>query len=90
MIYEIRNPRDPEAYAKATTPYEKQMAACFCPLMRATKNVVSKEYCHCSAGWYKGIYEGIFGTKVRVEVLEAIISGDEHCKFAIHLPGDLK
>lgn len=90
VIYEIRSPRDPAAFAKATTPYEKQMAACFCPLMRATKNVVSKEYCHCSAGWYKGIYEGIFGTKVRVEVLEAVISGDEHCKFAIHLPGDFK
>ena len=90
VIYEIRSPRDPEAFAKAATPYEKQMAACFCPLMRATKNVVSKEYCHCSAGWYKGIYEGIFETPIRVEVLEAIISGDEHCKFAIHLPGDLK
>jgi predicted hydrocarbon binding protein len=86
VIYEIRNPRDPEAFAKATTPQEKQMAACYCPLMRATKKVVSKEYCHCSAGWYKGIYEGIFKTKVRVEVMEAIISGDEHCKFAIRLP----
>ncbi|MDQ7797947.1 MAG: DUF6144 family protein [Candidatus Edwardsbacteria bacterium] len=90
VIYEIRDPRDPEAFAKATTPYEKQMAACFCPLMRATKNRIPKEYCHCSAGWYKGIYEGIFKTKVRVETLEAVISGDEHCKFAIHLPGDLK
>lgn len=90
VIYEIRDPRDPEAFAKATTPYEKQMAACFCPLMRATKNVVSKEYCHCSAGWYKGIYEGIFKTTVRVEVLEAIISGDKNCKFAIHLPENIK
>jgi predicted hydrocarbon binding protein len=90
VIYEIRSPRDPEAYAKATTPYEKQMAACFCPLMRATKNVISKEYCHCSAGWYKGIYEGIFGAPVRVEVLQAVISGDGQCKFAIHLPDNIK
>jgi len=90
VIYEVRDPRDPEAFAKAATPYEKQMAACFCPLMRATKNRISKEYCHCSAGWYKGIYEGIFKTTVRVEVLEAIISGDEHCKFSILLPGNLK
>jgi predicted hydrocarbon binding protein len=86
VIYEIRNPRDPEAYVKATTPYEKQMAACFCPLIRATQKVLSKEYCHCSAGWYKGIYEGIFKTPVRVEVLQSVISGDENCKFAIHLP----
>jgi hypothetical protein len=86
IIYEVRNPRDPAAYAAATTPYEKQLAACFCPLIRATRRVVPKEYCHCSAGWYKGIYEGIFKTPARVEVLESIISGDEHCKFAIRLP----
>lgn len=90
VIYEVRDPRDPEAFAKAATPYEKQMAACFCPLMRATKNLIPKEYCHCSAGWYKGIYEGIFKTTVRVEVLEAIISGDRNCIFAIHLPMDLE
>jgi hypothetical protein len=87
VIYEIRSPRDPAAYAAAKTPYEKQLAACFCPLIRATRNVISKEYCHCSAGWYKGIYEGIFKTPARVEVLEAIIGGDERCKFAIRLPG---
>ena len=86
VIYEIRNPRDPEAFAKATTPYERQLAACYCPLMRATNKVISKEYCHCSAGWYKGIYQRIFGTTVRVEVLQAIIGGDEQCKFAIRLP----
>jgi predicted hydrocarbon binding protein len=86
VIYEIRNPRDPEAFTKATTPYEKQMAACFCPLIRATRNVISKDYCHCSAGWYKGIYQGIFRTPARVEVLESIISGDQRCKFAIRLP----
>ena len=86
VIYEIRIPRDPEAYAKASTPYEKQMAACFCPLIRATRNVISKDYCHCSAGWYKGIYEGIFKTPARVEVLESLIGGDKSCKFAIRLP----
>jgi hypothetical protein len=89
VIYEVRSPRDPAAFAAATTPHEKQLAACYCPLMRATRRVVSKEYCHCSAGWYKGIYEGIFGTTARVEVLQSIISGDDSCKFAIRLPGIL-
>jgi hypothetical protein len=87
VIYEVRDPRDPAAFAAATTAYEKQLAACYCPLMRATRRVVSKEYCHCSAGWYKGIYEGIFKTPARVEVLQSIISGDDCCKFAIRLPG---
>lgn len=87
VICEIRSPRDPAAYAKATTAHEKQLAACFCPLIRATRRAISKEYCHCSAGWYKGIYEGIFRTPALVGVLQSTISGDEQCKFAIHLPG---
>jgi hypothetical protein len=86
VIYEVRSPRDPAAYTAAKTPHERQIAACYCPLIRATRNVISKEYCHCSAGWYKGIYEGIFKTPARVDVLESVISGDDHCKFAIRLP----
>lgn len=85
-IIEIRNPRDIEAYKNAKSDYERQLAACYCPLIRATKEKISLEYCYCSAGWYKGIYEGIFGKPVNVKVDESIINGDSRCKFTITIP----
>lgn len=84
-IIEIRHPRDPEAFKVAKTPREKQIAACFCPLIRETEHTIDLEYCYCSAGWYKGIYEAVFGKPVTVKVDESFIHGDTRCKFTISL-----
>jgi hypothetical protein len=89
-IVEIRRPRDPEAFAKARDARERQVAACFCPLIRETARRIPKDYCYCSAGWYKGIYEGIFGEPVEVTVEESLISGDERCRFSIRIPGVIR
>jgi len=88
-IVEIRRPRDPAAYAAATTPREKRIAACYCPLVREIDGKLPLEYCDCSAGWYKGIYEGIFGVPVNVTVEESLLSGGGGCRFAIRAPGVL-
>ena len=88
-IVEIRRPRDPAAYAAAKTPLEKRMAACFCPLVRGAEGRLPVEYCECSAGWYRGIYEGIFGVPVEVAVEESLLNGDARCRFTIRVPGVL-
>lgn len=84
-IIEIRSPRDKVAYAKASTDYERQMAACFCPLARAARARLPLEYCCCSAGWYRGIYQGIFQRPVEVTVEESLLNGDGQCRFSIRL-----
>ncbi len=82
-IIEIRDPRDKEAYGKASTEYERQMAACFCPLARAARGRLPLEYCCCSAGWYRGIYQGIFQRRVEVAVEKSLLNGDGQCRFSI-------
>ncbi|MDM7992318.1 MAG: hypothetical protein QUS11_03315 [Candidatus Fermentibacter sp.] len=88
-IIEIRRPRDPGAFALAQTSLERRMAACFCPLARGAQGRMPVEYCECSAGWYRGIYEGIFGVPVDVTVEESLLNGDARCRFSIRIPGVL-
>lgn len=44
------------------------------------------EYCHCGAGFYRWIWEGILERPVSVEILETVCSGGDRCSFTIHLP----
>lgn len=88
-IVEVRKPRDPDAFAQARDARERQIAACFCPLIRETGKRISLDYCYCSAGWYRGIYEGIFGSPVEVTVEESLLNGDDRCRFTIRIPGVL-
>ncbi len=89
VIYETRDPRDREAYAKAATKEERRLAACFCPLVRQGQVPFPEPYCYCSAGWFVGIWEGIVGKPVRVEVVKSLLRGDETCEFTIHLPQEI-
>jgi hypothetical protein len=85
VVYETKNPSDPDAFATAKTPYEKQVAYCHCPLAKAAGTPVPQPYCCCGGGWYKGIWEFITEKPVRVELLESVMSGDDRCTFAVHL-----
>jgi len=82
-----------EAFFAEKDP-EKRRALnyCHCPRVRdvlKTGKKLPTAYCHCSAGFYKKNFEEIFGRPVDVEILETVLSGDELCAFAVHLPGDL-
>jgi hypothetical protein len=85
VVYETKNPSDPAAFAKAETPYEKQVAYCHCPLAKAAETPVAQPHCCCGGGWYKGIWEFITEKPVRVELLESVMKGDGRCTFAVHL-----
>ena len=44
------------------------------------------DFCSCSGGFHKKPFEAIFGQRLKVDVLESVLKGDERCRFAIHLP----
>jgi len=60
-----------------------KMDDCYCPL--AKKTVTPVEFCECSLGWQKGVYEGISGKKAEVTVIESVLRGGERCSFEIRM-----
>lgn len=76
-------------YFQEQDPIEKRHLYCHCPRVRdevGSDPKLPMEYCYCGAGFYKGIWEEILGQPLKVEVLESVMSEDEVCKIAIHLP----
>jgi effector-binding domain-containing protein len=89
-IYAKKNPRDPEAYAKAETSMEKRQAYCFCPLLRnAMDQGMPQRFCYCGAGWYRQQWDGATGKPVRIEIVKSVLQGDEVCQFAVHLDKEI-
>jgi hypothetical protein len=56
---------------------------CFCPL--AKKSVTPTEFCECSKGWQKGVFEAISGKKVQASIEESVLRGGERCSFKIQM-----
>jgi hypothetical protein len=90
IIYETKAPREPEVMEAASTAEEKRAAYCHCPLARAGAGTapVAQPYCCCGGGWYDGIWKFILERPVRVETVRSVMSGDDCCTFAVHLPPD--
>jgi hypothetical protein len=79
-------------YMKEADPEKKRQYYCHCPRVRdalCTSETISRTYCYCGAGFYKGIWEEILQEPVAVEVLESVLQGDEVCKIAVYLSSDL-
>ncbi len=89
IIYATKNPRDPQAYAKAQSEAEKKQAYCFCPIVRSyLDRGMPTSFCYCGAGWYRRQWEGAIGKPVAIEVVKSILKGDDVCQFAIRLPDE--
>jgi effector-binding domain-containing protein len=89
VVYVTKDPVLPEAYENATDEREKRSYYCHCGLMREfirSGSTVSGTYCHCGAGWYHQLWEGILGQPVQIDVVASVLQGDDQCTFAIHLP----
>ena len=87
VLYNTKNPSNPEAYAKATTDLERKQAYCFCPLIsQQIEDGMSDSFCYCSSGWERKQWEVALGQPVRIEVVKSLLKGDLECQFAIHLP----
>ena len=44
---------------------------------------MNKNYCECSAGWYKKLFSEVFEKDVSVKILNTIINGANECTFEI-------
>jgi predicted hydrocarbon binding protein len=60
-------------------------AKCFCPLVSAGPERLSKTYCNCSRGWAMEVFESVTGKKAAVELVSSIKRGDADCRFVIRL-----
>jgi effector-binding domain-containing protein len=75
-----------DEYEKAEDARSRRRCYCHCPWVFATDEDISTTYCHCGAGYFKQLWEGILGKPVEVEFVESVISGGDGCRFVIHLP----
>ncbi len=90
VLYATKQPRDPEAHARAQTPEEKRRAYCFCPLIREHLDAgMSPMFCNCGAGWYRQQWEGALDQPVTITTVKSVLKGDDVCTFAIQLPDTL-
>lgn len=61
--------------------YEK----CYCPYRNALGESITPEFCNCTRGWAKSLFELILDRPVEVELEQSIGKGDPVCKFAAKL-----
>lgn len=93
IVYETKIPFLTRQYLAESDPTLKRYYYCHCPWAReAVKSgeKVTPIFCNCSAGFHKKPWESALGQKIQVEVLESVLKGDVRCRFAIHLPEDVK
>ncbi len=90
IMYTTKNPRDPAAFAKATTRKEKLESYCFCPMIRNfLDQEIPESFCYCGAGWVRKQWEGVFQERIKIELVKSLPKGNDECQFAIHIPGKI-
>lgn len=91
ILYVSKNPYQIKKSLETDDLRMKRFYACFCPWVRGaikdgSEHEVSKHFCQCSGGWYKGYYEQLFEQPIKIEPYETALSGYPYCKFVVHLP----
>ncbi len=88
-IYATKIPKEFHKYFQTTDAQKKKYYYCHCPRIRDlflnNEKPLDVNYCYCGAGFYKDIWEYILQRKVKVEIIESLIKGDEVCKIAIYI-----
>jgi hypothetical protein len=69
---------------------KKRYFACHCPLARAAfatgEPDIPLDWCYCSGGYHKLMFDVLFETSTEVEVLESVLAGDDRCRFRVRIP----
>jgi hypothetical protein len=89
VIYVTKIPYMAKKYLHGNNEKMKRYYACHCPWVReAIKSgtEISPEFCYCSAGFEKRLWDVIFDCPVKADVLQTVLKGDLVCRFAIHIP----
>ena len=93
IIYETKIPYQTKEYLAETDEEKKRYYFCHCPWvkesLKAGRSSISPMFCNCSAAYHKRSWEVIFGQTLQADVLETVLQGDLHCRFAIHLPENI-
>jgi hypothetical protein len=88
-LYLTKIPYAPQQYIHERDPLMKRYYACHCPLARASilsQDVkVPFEWCNCSGGFQKLMFDVVFEEPVEVELLESALRGDPRCRFAVKI-----
>lgn len=59
----------------------KPKEKCGCPLVH--EGITPKEFCNCSVGHFKKVYEVVTDKKIEVELEKSILMGDKQCNFTV-------
>jgi predicted ArsR family transcriptional regulator len=59
----------------------KKNNSCYCPFVDISK--MPKEFCNCTRGWNKEIYETIIGGQVDVKIDSTVLWGGESCNITL-------
>ncbi|HUW89915.1 MAG TPA: hypothetical protein VMV43_05280 [Candidatus Nanopelagicaceae bacterium] len=90
-IYTSKVPYQTKKFLTAKDKKMEKFYLCYCPWIRGalkegTDNEILKNFCHCSAGWYKLYWDQIFEQSIIVDPIKTGLYGDLECSFAVHIP----
>ena len=89
-LYTTKIPFAPKDWFVEKDPAKKRYYACHCPLARAAflSGVpdIPRDWCYCSGGYHKLMFDVLFETPTEVELLESVLAGDDRCRFRIKIP----
>ena len=88
-LYVTKIPYDPANYLREKDPLKKRYYACHCPFVRGSVlsgKKVDPDWCYCSAGFEKFLFDVIFDADLEVEVLESVLLGYDRCRYSIKIP----
>lgn len=89
-LYITKIPYSPKNWMNETDSVMKRYYACHCPLAREAIIMngpdIPIDWCYCSGGFAKYMFDVLFGEPTEVEVLQSVLAGDTICRFRIKLP----
>ncbi|MFC1572051.1 hypothetical protein ACFL6M_00470 [Candidatus Eisenbacteria bacterium] len=88
-LYITKIPYAGKEYLEEKDPTLKRYHACHCPLAREAilmeDTDVPYEWCNCSAGFGKLMFDTVLEDDMQAEVLESALRGDPRCRFALKI-----
>ena len=87
ILCEVKIPHQTIEFLAETDPQKKRYYYCHCPWVKESlkdePSDISAKFCTCSAGFQKRRWEIIFDQKLKAEIVESVLQGDNWCKSAI-------
>jgi len=87
-------PYQAKKYLNAVDDNMKRFYICYCPWVRGamkdnTEEESLRNFCYCSAGWYKLYWDQILEHPIKAEPINTALDGALECKIALHIPEEV-